>query len=82
MHCVVGAFVLTLPILRILAYRKLCELCSQRYPNLLPVAGGGGAALTLCATVPYFGSYCITRILFLGHSVFMFLRSVDLAVTI
>ena len=42
MHCVVGAFILTFPILRILAYCKLCELCSQRYPNLLPVAGGGG----------------------------------------
>ena len=27
--------------------RTLCELDSQRYPNLLPVAGGGGAALTL-----------------------------------
>ena len=53
MHHVVGAFNLTFPILIILSYRKLCELCSQRFPNLLPVAGGGGAALTLGATVPY-----------------------------
>ena len=82
MHHVVGAFNLTFPILGILSYCIFYELHSQRYPNLLPVAGGGGAALTLCATVPYFGSYCITRILFLGHSVFMFLWSVDLAVTI
>jgi hypothetical protein len=47
MHHVVGAFILTLPILFKLAYRIIYELCSQRYPNLLPVAGGGGAALTL-----------------------------------
>ncbi len=53
MHHVVGAFILTSPILSMLAYRMLCELCSQRFPNLLPVAGGGGAALTLRATVPY-----------------------------
>jgi hypothetical protein len=33
--------------------RTLCELDSQRYPNLLPVAGGGGAALTLWTTVRY-----------------------------
>lgn len=36
-----------LPILRILTTCIRCELCSQRYPNLLPVAGGGGATLTL-----------------------------------
>jgi hypothetical protein len=47
MHHVVGAFILTFPMLRILANRISCELCSQRYPNLLPVAGGGGATLTL-----------------------------------
>ena len=47
MHHVVGAFNLTFPILSILAYRMFCELYSQRYPNLLPVAGGGGVALTL-----------------------------------
>ena len=33
--------------------RTFCELDSQRFPNLLPVAGGGGAALTLWITVPY-----------------------------
>jgi hypothetical protein len=47
MHHVVGAFILTFPMLRILANRISCELCSQRYPNLLSVAGGGGATLTL-----------------------------------
>ncbi len=36
----------------------LSELTGQCYPNLLPVAGGGGApTLTLCATVPYTFSY-------------------------
>ncbi len=82
MHRVVGAFVLTFPMLHILAYCTFCELCSQRYPNLLPVAGGGGAALTLRNTVPYSSSYCITRILFLGHSVFRFVFSLILSVTI
>lgn len=53
MHRVVGAFILTFPMLTILAYCTICELCSQRYPNLLPVAGGGDAALTLWITVPY-----------------------------
>ncbi len=53
MHHVVGALILTFPMLRILSYRTFCELCGQHYPNLLPVAGGGGAALTLRATVPY-----------------------------
>ena len=47
MHHVVGAFILTLPILFKLTYRMICELCSQRYPNLLPVAGRGGARPSL-----------------------------------
>ena len=33
--------------------RTFCGLDSQRFPNLLPVAGGGGTALTLWITVPY-----------------------------
>ena len=72
MHGVVGALFLTFPMLRILTYRIIRELCSQHYPNLLPVAGGGGATLALWITVPYLVSYCNTRILFLGNSVFKF----------
>ncbi len=46
----------------------ISELTDWRYPNLLPVAGGGGRRPSRYATVPY--CFLTTRILFRGHSGF------------